>query len=165
MNPLRNGAIILGGTGIGSLAENLEAPSGFMNTFGDTTYSDVIAGNAKREFSDLSREPREIPLRHGEGLDHVWAGILGMTPDSVPLVGPIDGLEGQWICAAFNGHGMFLNNLESLQNGRADLYLSHRNGGYFQMRTRFGQDTGLPECVQFSKERIDRFKEPIKSSL
>lgn len=27
------------------------------------------------------------------------------------------------------------------------------------------QDTGLPECFQISKERIDRFKEPIKSSL
>lgn len=105
VNQLLNGTIIFGGTGIRSLSENPEGPSGFMNTFDDTTYSELIAENAKREFNDLSREPRAVPLRHGEGLDHVWTGIIGMTPDSVPLVGPIEGLEGQWICAAFNGHG------------------------------------------------------------
>jgi len=111
VNPLLNGTIIFGGTGIRSLSENPGAPSGFMQTFDDTTYSDVIAENAKREFSDLCLEPRDVPLRHGEGLDHVWTGILGMTPDGIPLVGPIEGLEGQWICAAFNGHGRLCNTL------------------------------------------------------
>lgn len=44
-------------------------------------------------------------LRHGEGLLHVWTGIIGMTTDSVPFVGRIESLPGQWICAGFNGHG------------------------------------------------------------
>ncbi|WWD19838.1 hypothetical protein CI109_104305 [Kwoniella shandongensis] len=41
-----------------------------------------------------------------DGLDYAWSGILGLTPDSVPFVGPVPEKEGQYIIAGFNGHGM-----------------------------------------------------------
>ncbi|KAJ5307588.1 FAD dependent oxidoreductase [Penicillium atrosanguineum] len=172
VNPLLNGTIIFGGTGIRSLSENPEAPSGFMNTFDDTSYSNLIAGTATREFNSLSREAAEVPLRHGEGLDHAWTGIIGMTPDSVPLVGPLEALEGQWICAAFNGHGKFPCTFVLVIAGLIFIFFTGM-AGIFRcapglVKLILGQtwqDTGLPECFQISKERIDRFKEPIKSSL
>ncbi|KAI9842552.1 MAG: hypothetical protein M1837_007065 [Sclerophora amabilis] len=42
---------------------------------------------------------------HGEGLEHAWNGIIAMTADSVPFVGAIESLPGQYVCAGFNGHG------------------------------------------------------------
>ena len=35
-----------------------------------------------------------------------WTGIMGFTPDSKPLVGPLDEEAGIYISAGFNGHGM-----------------------------------------------------------
>ncbi|KAF9445786.1 DAO-domain-containing protein [Macrolepiota fuliginosa MF-IS2] len=35
-----------------------------------------------------------------------WTGIMGFTPNGAPIVGPIEGLEGQYIAAGFTGHGM-----------------------------------------------------------
>lgn len=33
-----------------------------------------------------------------------WAGIMGFSPDGLPLVGPVR--EGVWFCGGFTGHGM-----------------------------------------------------------
>ncbi|KAI5862454.1 FAD dependent oxidoreductase [Durotheca rogersii] len=84
-------------------------------------------------------------LRLGEGLLHAWAGIVAMTPDSVPLVGPVPGRDGQWICAGFNGHGMA--RIFTCAPGVAKLIL----GGTWE-------DTGLPECFQMTEERLERAK-------
>lgn len=43
--------------------------------------------------------PLVKPERHREGFSYVWNGIFGETPDAVPLIEPIDGSNGQWICA------------------------------------------------------------------
>lgn len=96
--------------------------------------------------------------------------MLGMTPDSVPLVGPLDALEGQWI--AFNGHGKCSCTIEFFIAGLIFIFLAGM-AGIFRcdpglVKLILGQtwqDTGLPECFQISKKRIDRFKEPIKSFL
>jgi glycine/D-amino acid oxidase-like deaminating enzyme len=48
---------------------------------------------------------------HGEGVDHAWTGIIGMTGDAVPFVGPVDGMPGQWLCAGFGGHGMIFEEI------------------------------------------------------
>lgn len=37
---------------------------------------------------------------------HQWAGIMGFTPDQLPLVGQLDGASGLWISAGFSGHGV-----------------------------------------------------------
>lgn len=36
-----------------------------------------------------------------------WSGIMGYTVDHQPIVGEAPGQEGLWICAGFNGHGMY----------------------------------------------------------
>jgi gamma-glutamylputrescine oxidase len=42
------------------------------------------------------------------GITHRWAGIFGMTPDSLPLVGPVPGRDGTWISRGYSGHGNVL---------------------------------------------------------
>ncbi|KAJ5267612.1 hypothetical protein N7478_010420 [Penicillium angulare] len=103
VNSLTNGMVLLGGTGTRSASDK---SSDDLISFDDSKYSDRLAQNSLNEFLGLCQEPDSASLRHGEGLDHAWTGIIGMTADNAPLVGPIDGLEGQWICAGFNGHGM-----------------------------------------------------------
>jgi glycine/D-amino acid oxidase-like deaminating enzyme len=42
-----------------------------------------------------------------------WAGIMGFTPDLLPIVGAVPGSEGLYIAAGFSGHGVSL----ALQSG------------------------------------------------
>ena len=37
---------------------------------------------------------------------HRWAGVMGFTPDALPLVGAVPGSTGVYICAGYSGHGM-----------------------------------------------------------
>jgi glycine/D-amino acid oxidase-like deaminating enzyme len=37
---------------------------------------------------------------------HRWAGVMGFTPDALPLVGALPGSAGLYICAGYSGHGM-----------------------------------------------------------
>lgn len=71
----------------------------------DSGYNEEIAQDALRSFGILFPEYASHKPVHGEGLDHVWTGIIAMTTDSVPFVGAIESLPGQYICAGFNGHG------------------------------------------------------------
>jgi sarcosine oxidase subunit beta len=35
-----------------------------------------------------------------------WAGIMDITPDGRPLVGPMPGTQNRWVAAGFGGHGL-----------------------------------------------------------
>lgn len=37
---------------------------------------------------------------------HRWAGIMGFTPDELPLVGPVPSMPGVFACGGYTGHGM-----------------------------------------------------------
>jgi glycine/D-amino acid oxidase-like deaminating enzyme len=37
---------------------------------------------------------------------HRWAGVMGFTPDALPLVGAVPGSPGVYISAGYSGHGM-----------------------------------------------------------
>jgi len=41
-----------------------------------------------------------------------WSGIMGFTPDHLPVIGPVPGVGGSdgrvWFCGGFTGHGMSL---------------------------------------------------------
>ena len=39
---------------------------------------------------------------------HRWSGIFGMSPDSLPLVGPVPGQDGIWVSRGYSGHGNVL---------------------------------------------------------
>lgn len=71
----------------------------------DSHYNQEIADDALNSFKKIFPDYASQAVAHGEGLDHSWTGIIAMTPDSVPFVGAIESLPGQYICAGFNGHG------------------------------------------------------------
>jgi gamma-glutamylputrescine oxidase len=39
---------------------------------------------------------------------HRWAGIFGLVLDFLPVVGPVPGQDGTWICGGYSGHGNVL---------------------------------------------------------
>ncbi|KAJ6023102.1 hypothetical protein N7499_008422, partial [Penicillium canescens] len=135
VNPLRDGTINFGGTGTrdGSdpETENWKA----LPTFDDRCFNSSLVKNSQLEFENLASGPGNDPLRLGEGFDYAWTGIQGITPDNAPLVGPVGGLEGQWICAGFNGHGM------------ATIFTC-APGLVMLMSGKGWEATGLPECFQ-----------------
>jgi gamma-glutamylputrescine oxidase len=39
---------------------------------------------------------------------HRWAGIFGLVLDFLPVVGPVPGQAGTWVCGGYSGHGNVL---------------------------------------------------------
>lgn len=66
-----------------------------------------------------------------------------MTTDSVPFVGHLERLPGQYVCAGFNGHGMA--RIFTCAPGLVKLM----QGGSWEQ-------TGLPECFNSTEARLDR---------
>lgn len=71
----------------------------------DTSFNEEIKNDIVVNFAKCFPACEKGRLNHGEGAQHSWSGILGMTTDSVPFVGSLNGLPGQYVCAGFNGHG------------------------------------------------------------
>lgn len=111
-------------------------------SFDDSTLNQEIVDDALQQFSKMFPDTNN-KQSHGEELDHAWTGVIGMTPDNVPLAGPIAELPGQYICAGFNGCGM-----ARIFTGAPGLAKLMLNGTW--------SETWLPECFQYSKERLAR---------
>ncbi len=47
-----------------------------------------------------------IPEAVPAGIERVWTGIMAGTRDGLPLIGPVPGQQGEFVCCAFNGYGM-----------------------------------------------------------
>jgi gamma-glutamylputrescine oxidase len=47
-------------------------------------------------------------LGYVPAVTHRWAGLLGFTPDRLPLVGALPGREGVWCALGYSGHGNVL---------------------------------------------------------
>ncbi|KAL7623740.1 hypothetical protein AAE478_005293 [Parahypoxylon ruwenzoriense] len=118
----------------------------------DSFFNEEVRHDAMNNFQTCFPECEPKKLRHGEGLFHAWTGIIAMTPDSVPLVGKIEGREGQWICAGFNGHGMA--RIFTCAPGLVKLIL----GGSWE-------DTGLPECFRMTEKRLERSQNGVLKSV
>jgi glycine/D-amino acid oxidase-like deaminating enzyme len=41
-------------------------------------------------------------------ITHRWAGLIGLTPDRLPLVGPLPGRDRVWAALGYSGHGNVL---------------------------------------------------------
>jgi gamma-glutamylputrescine oxidase len=41
-------------------------------------------------------------------ITHRWAGIFGLVPDLMPVVGPLPAREGAWVAGGYSGHGNVL---------------------------------------------------------
>ncbi|KAJ7185227.1 DAO-domain-containing protein [Mycena filopes] len=79
----------------------------------------------------------------GVGAEYAWSGILGMSADNLPFIGKVPDRRGQWICAGFHGHGMA--HIFSCAPGLVTLM----QGGTWA-------DTGLPECLEVTQERLKK---------
>ncbi|KAL4794287.1 FAD dependent oxidoreductase [Aspergillus venezuelensis] len=80
-------------------------------------------------------------LALGEGLSHFWSGIVGLTSEEVPFLGPVEGKKRQFVCAGFGGHGMA--RIFTCAPGVAKLIAG-----------KSWAETGLAECFAFSEERM-----------
>ena len=49
-----------------------------------------------------------FPTLRGVKLVEKWAGMIDVTPDLVPVIGPVQDLPGYYIAAGFSGHGFGL---------------------------------------------------------
>ncbi len=49
-----------------------------------------------------------IPALRGVNFLRSWAGTLEMTPDKVPILGPVDSVRGYILATGFSGHGFCL---------------------------------------------------------
>ena len=47
-------------------------------------------------------------LGHVPEVTHRWAGLMGFTPDYLPLVGALPGRDRVWVSAGYSGHGNVL---------------------------------------------------------
>jgi len=97
------GDIIIGG-GLGQL------PNEGLSEYGETDdsvlnpeNSKYLRDSTKRYFGENWGDDNE-----GERVRMEWTGIMGITGDGVPYVGAVPGMEGVWVSAGFNGHGMVL---------------------------------------------------------
>jgi sarcosine oxidase subunit beta len=56
----------------------------------------------------LSRVALMVPALSNTNFLRAWAGILAMTPDRLPIIGPVDGIKGYVLATGFSGHGFCL---------------------------------------------------------
>lgn len=138
-----DGLIVLGAS---RKSPNLsaEALAGMLTT-DDTRSSEEVVADAVGNFERCFPACERARLRHGEGLQHGWTGIIGMTTDSVPFVGGLEGLglPGQYVCSGFNGHGMA--RIFTCAPGLVSIMTGSPWAA-----------TGLPECFNVTRERLDR---------
>lgn len=88
---------------------NPELPRGVIEgirTIDDSHFNKAIKEDALNHFKALFPDAGLDDARYGEGLAHVWNGIVGLSSDEVPFLGPVEGKPGQYVCGGFNGHGM-----------------------------------------------------------
>jgi sarcosine oxidase subunit beta len=48
---------------------------------------------------------RRLPALADASITQAWAGLYEMTPDAMPLIGPVAGVDGLHVIAGFSGHG------------------------------------------------------------
>lgn len=48
---------------------------------------------------------KRLPALADAGIAHAWAGLYEMTPDAMPIIGPVHELEGFFVIGGFSGHG------------------------------------------------------------
>lgn len=86
-----DGSILAGGFRDSSLAEEFTAV-------------EATTGPIQGALEGFVRELVGRPLH----VTHRWAGIFGLVPDLMPVVGPVPGHDGVWVAGGYSGHGNVL---------------------------------------------------------
>lgn len=53
----------------------------------------------------LAKLKSVYPALNGVGVGGLWAGWIDLTPDSIPVISPVEALPGFFLAAGFSGHG------------------------------------------------------------
>jgi glycine/D-amino acid oxidase-like deaminating enzyme len=85
---LDDGSLLIGGWRDSAMKEEVGT---------DDTPTDHIQGQLDRHLRELA--PDALVARR-------WAGIMGFSPDLLPLVGPVPGMSRVFICGGYSGHGL-----------------------------------------------------------
>jgi sarcosine oxidase subunit beta len=48
---------------------------------------------------------RRLPALAETSIAHAWAGLYEVTPDAMPIIGPVESIPGFYIIGGFSGHG------------------------------------------------------------
>ncbi|MEE9198838.1 MAG: FAD-binding oxidoreductase [Dehalococcoidia bacterium] len=56
----------------------------------------------------LARAARLVPKLEGLSIRDHWAGFIDMTPDLLPVIGPVEEPKGLYLAMGFSGHGFAL---------------------------------------------------------
>lgn len=56
----------------------------------------------------LARVALMVPALCNTNFLRAWAGTLALTPDRLPIIGPVDGIQGYLLATGFSGHGFCL---------------------------------------------------------
>ena len=75
--------------------------------FRDVEHTDESEPTAEVQASLDDYLHRHMPFTQGRAITHRWAGIMGFSPDDLPLVGALPGRDA-FILAGFSGHGLGL---------------------------------------------------------
>ncbi|EIM79984.1 FAD dependent oxidoreductase [Stereum hirsutum FP-91666 SS1] len=140
-----DGAIVLG-TSRGMPGMSEETRREITGTTDDTKISEEIRKDGLASFErsfGLGDGGDGMGRQIGEGEEFGWTGIIGMTPDLMPFIGPVPSLHGQFVIAGFNGHGMA--RIFDCAPGLVKLM----DGGEWS-------DTNMPECFQCTNERLEQ---------
>lgn len=71
----------------------------------DRESSYIAALDWSRFASVIGAAARRVPALKEAGSISGWCGLRDMTPDEMPILGPITSVEGFWCAAGFSGHG------------------------------------------------------------
>ena len=83
-----------------SVSWTVDRPTPFERTrVLDPSPDDALLDQVLRDAVELFPQLREVrPVER-------WAGMIDVTPDEIPVLGPVDGLPGLFIATGFSGHG------------------------------------------------------------
>lgn len=87
---LPDGRLIVGGW-------RNHSPNSEFNTYDETPFEGI-----QRHLDAFVHESLDLP--HVK-IETRWAGIMGFTPDNLPLVGQLPGVDNCFICGGYTGHG------------------------------------------------------------
>ncbi|KAJ6456500.1 FAD dependent oxidoreductase [Mycena sanguinolenta] len=139
-----DGVIIFGGQRASVPAEDLRGNTD--DTVVDARMAAALRDALPRHFAGWPKGDEgegKGKMAHGEGMVHVWTGIMGYTTEGIPYVGELHDKPGAFICAGHHGHGMA--RIMTCAKGLAAL-----------IQGESWESTGLPECFQPTRERLAR---------
>jgi sarcosine oxidase subunit beta len=73
-----------------------------------TTSDTFDQGTPAKALAHLARGALMVPALQNINFLRTWAGTLAITPDHLPIIGPVDGIEGYLLATGFSGHGFCL---------------------------------------------------------